>query len=440
MNEVISLVAFFLALFTCFASMPTIMKRMRKAGIVGADAHKRGRPEIPEMGGVGILIGLTAGITVAVLLLPERAWVLLSFLAVVLLAGAVGAYDDLKPLNARVKPVLTALAGLPILLVPNAYDPHMILPIIGRTRLTIVYPLLILPAIAVTANAVNMIDIFNGAMPGTSSVIVTILLISSIFLGRGDATILCMALLGCLLAFYYFNRYPARTFAGDVGSLSVGAAIGAIAIIGQLEVIAVVAFMPQILDAFYKLSSIGRLYEHREVPHPTLVLDDERLVANPDPRAPISLTRMILARGALREQEILRLFIILATVSCALALLTAYIMYPDAMLLLAIVGATTILLGLAFTSGDPTIFRRILDFVYVMLFAWFSMIFGVWLIDALIVPIDFGLPGWWGALLTSMVEVGISALLVLLWLWLWRRLVRVTFWRTLKRNKQVQVT
>jgi len=434
MNEVISVVAFFLALATCFASMPTIMRRMRKAGIVGADAHKRGRPEIPEMGGVGILIGLTAGITVAALLSPERAWVLLSFLAVVLLAGAVGAYDDLKPLNARVKPVLTALAGLPILFM-GTYDPHMVLPIIGRTRLTIVYPLLILPAIAVTANAVNMIDIFNGAMPGTSSVIVTILLLSSIFLGRGDATILCAALIGCLLAFYYFNRYPARTFAGDVGSLSVGAAIGAIAIIGQLEVIAVVAFMPQILDAYYKLSSMGRLYEHREVPHPTLVLDDERLVANPDPKAPISLTRTILARGALREQEILRLFIILATVSGALALLTAYTMYPDARLLLVIMGATPILLGLALKSGEPTIFRRILDFVYVMLFAWSSLVFGVWLIDAFIVPIDFGLPGWWGTLLTGIVKVGISALLVLLWLWLWRRLVRVTFWRTLKRNQ-----
>ena len=434
MNEVISVVAFFLALATCFASMPTIMRRMRKAGIVGADAHKRGRPEIPEMGGVGILIGLTAGITVAALLSPERAWVLLSFLAVVLLAGAVGAYDDLKPLNARVKPVLTALAGLPILFM-GTYDPHMVLPIIGRTRLTIVYPLLILPAIAVTANAVNMIDIFNGAMPGTSSVIVTILLLSSIFLGRGDATILCAALIGCLLAFYYFNRYPARTFAGDVGSLSVGAAIGSIAIIGQLEIIAVVAFMPQIVDAFYKLSSIGRLYEHREVPHPTLVLDDERLVANPDPKAPISLTRMILARGALREQEILRLFIILATVSGALALLTAYTMYPDARLLLVIMGATPILLGLALKSGEPTIFRRILDFVYVMLFAWSSLVFGVWLIDAFIVPIDFGLPGWWGTLLTGIVKVGISALLVLFWLWLWRRLVRVTFWRTLKRNQ-----
>jgi len=435
MNEVVSVAAFFLALVTCFASMPTIMKRMKKAGIVGADAHKRGRPEIPEMGGVGILIGLTVSITVTALLLPERAWILLSFLAVVLLAGAVGAYDDLKPLNARVKPFLTALAGLPILLVPDAYDPRMVLPIIGRTRLTIVYPLLILPSIAVTANAVNMIDIFNGAMPGTSVVIVTILLLSSIFLGRGDATILCAALIGCLLAFYYFNRYPARTFAGDVGSLSVGAAIGAIAIIGQLEIIAVIAFMPQIVDAFYKLSSMGRLYEHREAPHPTLVLDDERIVANPDPRAPISLTRMILARGALREQEILRLFTILAIISGALALLTAYIMYLDERLLLIMFSLLPSLFSLAFTSGDPTIFRRILDFVYVMLFAWSSLVFGVWLIDAFIVPMDFGLSGWWGTLLTGIVKAGISALLGLLWLWLWGRLVRVTFWRTLKRNK-----
>ncbi len=73
--------------------------------------------------------------------------------------------------------------------------------------------------------------------------------------------------------------------------------------------------------------------------------------------------------------------------------------------------------------------RRILDFVYVLLFAWASMIFGVWLIDVFIVPIDLG-----NAFLTGFAKVTVSALLVLVWLWLWRDLVRTNFWRALRKK------
>ena len=58
-------------------------------------------------------------------------------------------------------------------------------------------------------------------------------------------------LLAVLLAFYYFNRYPAKVFDGDTGSLAVGAALGALAILGRIETVVVVALIPHIMNAFY---------------------------------------------------------------------------------------------------------------------------------------------------------------------------------------------
>ena len=163
-------------------------------------------------------------------------------------------------------------------------------------------------------------------MSGTSSVLTLTLLASAIIFRSQDAIILSCTLLGVLLAFFYYNRYPSRVFSGDVGSLSVGAALGAIAIIGRLEVVAVVAFIPHIMNAFYGLSTIGRLYERREVNRPITVLEDGKLMASSDPKAPLTLARFVLARGPLHEYETSLIFITLSAISGLLALITAYMM------------------------------------------------------------------------------------------------------------------
>jgi len=321
-NEFVTLIVGFIV---SLLSMPLVMKFMKKKGIVGIDVHKKSKPVIPEMGGIAVIIGIAASVTIASVLTPEKTRLLLSFLASTLIAGVVGAIDDLKPLSARVKPFLTLFSGMPILMLCT-YDPRgPIFPIIGRTRLTIVYPILIIVALAVTSNAVNMMDPFNGTMSGTCTVITVTLLISSFILGRNDGILLSLCILGPLLVLYLFNRYPAKVFPGDVGSLSVGAALGAIAILGHLEAVAIVAFAPQIMNGFYGLSTMGRLYERREAARPVVLLDDERLMATPDPEAPLTLARIILAHGPLYEYEAARVIIILSIISGILAIFTAYL-------------------------------------------------------------------------------------------------------------------
>jgi len=322
LNEITLLLSGFIV---TFISLPFLMDYAKKRGIVGRDAHKINHPLIPEMGGISIVFGLVTSSIVGIYLFPDKLEMFLSFVFTILIAGIIGFIDDLKPLNARVKPLLTAFAGVPIYLL-RTYTPSIVFPFIGGTRLTRVYPLLLPIVMAVTSNAVNMMDPFNGVMAGSSSIITVTLLVAALILGKSEGVILCVALLGVLLAFFYFNNYPSRVFSGDVGSLSVGAALGAIAVLGRLEVVAVVAFMPQIMNAFYGLSTIGHLYERREVARPTRLMEDGRMRARADPKAPITLARFILARGPLKENEAALVFMVLSVISGGLALVTAYMM------------------------------------------------------------------------------------------------------------------
>lgn len=315
---------FFVSAFVTSYLTPVIAQRMAKTGIMGIDVHKLDKPKIPERCGLSILIGLIAASLVVMAAFPSFLTVASSFLLVVLLTGLIGFFDDHGVIGPRLKPLLTAMAGLPIILL-GTFDPHPLLPIVGKTRLTIIYPLLIFFAIAVPANAVNMMDPLNGVMSGTCSIVSFLLLVCLVFLGRWDAAFLCAGLFGCLLAFYRYNRFPSKVFSGNVGSLTVGAAIGAIVVIGRLEAIGVVALMPHIMNAFYGLASVGRLFERKEiVSRPIRVLSDGRLAASSDPEAPITLTRTILAEGPKKEEEIVNVFLLLTAFSCLLALITMF--------------------------------------------------------------------------------------------------------------------
>jgi len=325
---IIACIVFLTSLGATWVCTPYAMKKMREARITGVDAHKPSKPVLPEMGGISILIGLSITVVLTYFLLPGFQVESLVFLAVVLIAGLIGAVDDLRVLHPIAKPILTALACLPILIF-QTYWPHPLIPLVGHhgVRLTLVYPLLIPLAIAIPANAVNMMDPLNGVMAGTCSIVVVVLFICAILFGHYETAILCAGFLGCLVAFYWYNKYPARVFAGDVGSLAVGAGIGALAVIGRLEVVGIIALMPQIMNSFYGLVSMKGFYERREiVARPIVVLKSGRLAASKDPKAPITLTRMLLAECPLTEPAMIRLFFILSAFCGGLAILTAVIM------------------------------------------------------------------------------------------------------------------
>ena len=128
-------------------------------GFIVKDYHKQSKPLIPSPGGPAIIISIA--ISEIILYYFTSDIRIISILTVLLISGFIGLIDDWKSLSGNFKTFLLISASLPIFFF-NSYDPALIVPFIGSTRLTLLYPFLILIAIPVTANTVNTIDVFNG--------------------------------------------------------------------------------------------------------------------------------------------------------------------------------------------------------------------------------------------------------------------------------------
>jgi len=318
-------ITFIATFIATFAATPIVAKLMRSRGITGVDIHKLAKSEVPEMCGLAILIGLAVGSIAYCLTMPLAVREAAAFIGTVLIAGAIGIIDDLHPLGARIKPVLTAFACVPILIL-GTYVPYPEIPLYGPVRLTIVYPILIPIALAVTSNSINMMDVMNGAMPGTVAIVAFTMVGILLWAGELRTATLAGGLLAAMLAFFYFNRYPSKVFDGDTGSLSVGAALGALAILGRVEAVMVVALIPQIMNSFYGLSSVRGLRERREIrQRPTQLLDNGMLQASNVKGAPVTLARLILAAGPMGEKDVVRAMMILTAVSSLLAAATYWL-------------------------------------------------------------------------------------------------------------------
>ncbi|MES2178570.1 MAG: phospho-N-acetylmuramoyl-pentapeptide-transferase [Gemmatimonadota bacterium] len=110
------------------------------------------------------------------------------------------------------------------------------------------------------STAVNFTDGLDGLAAGTSAISFATLAIFAYLIGRTDAstylgifylrnsgelTIYCLAMAGALIGFLWYNTYPAQVFMGDTGSLALGGAIGAVAILLKSEFLLVfVACVP----------------------------------------------------------------------------------------------------------------------------------------------------------------------------------------------------
>jgi len=83
--------------------------------------------------------------------------------------------------------------------------------------------------------------------------------------GAGELAVLCGAMVGAGLGFLWFNTYPAQVFMGDVGSLSLGGALGTIAVITKQEIVLVIVggiFVVEALSVIFQVTSF-RLYGKR---------------------------------------------------------------------------------------------------------------------------------------------------------------------------------
>lgn len=287
------------------------------------DYHKPERNLVPHPGGIAILAGLVIPELILFAITQELG--ILAIALTTLIAGIIGLTDDFRTLGGVIKPLLLIIAALPILIL-STYSTILDFPLFGATRLTLIYPILVLIAIPVTTNTINTIDVLNGVVSGFTIIASIPMFIALVIIGKPIIAIAMMPLIFASLAFFIFHRFPSRVFPGDSGTLSLGAMFGAVAIVGGIEVIGMIAILPAILNSFFFLSSARGFVEHRKIKvRPTVVMDDGRLAAEKSREAPVTLVRLIVADGPLGEMKIASSIFKLTAFSAILAIALAFL-------------------------------------------------------------------------------------------------------------------
>jgi UDP-N-acetylmuramyl pentapeptide phosphotransferase/UDP-N-acetylglucosamine-1-phosphate transferase len=313
-----------IAFFTVYFMTPSLIKYLHKKNLVVRDIHKKGEVMVVRPGGPVILAGIITSEIVLYAFLQMNE--ILAILITSFLAFVVGYVDDRKGMGGWFKPLGLALAALPIIFL-GVYDSDLAFPLFGEVQIPILYLVIVFFMIIITGNTINSIDVANGIASGFMVIASLSLSVALVILQNYEIAIATLPLVFVSLAFYKYHKIPSKIFPGDSGALTLGAMYGAIAIVGQVEVVAAVALLPAILNSFLFLASVKKIVDHRELNEkPVELTNDFKLKATKNIRARISLVRLIVANTALSEKEVGNVIFKLALFSAGLAIITAFMM------------------------------------------------------------------------------------------------------------------
>lgn len=259
LGGMVLLISFFSSLFLT----KTWIKVAKKSGLVGKDMNKKDEKDVPEGGGIAIVLSFSLGLLMLVFLktfyfnTSTHMIEILTVIVSILLAGILGFVDDIlgwkKGLKRWQKPILTVPIAIP-LMVLNAGQSIMSIPFIGPVDFGIIYPLLIIPiGIVGASNGFNMIAGLNGLESGMGCLILGTLSTIAFFNQNYWISFTSLLMVFSILGFLIFNRYPSRIFPGDSMTYSTGALIAIIAILGDMEKIAIILFIPYFIELVLKM-------------------------------------------------------------------------------------------------------------------------------------------------------------------------------------------
>lgn len=275
------------AFLICYLLGPWVIQRLRRMQVGqyiredGPQSHHQ-KAGTPTMGGLLILLAVTISTLLWANLTNAYMWIALG---TTLGFGLIGFLDDYlkqvkkqnKGLGVRSKFGLQFLfsvgCGLCLYGLPD-FDTVVTIPFIKELSpdLGIGYLVLALLVIVGTSNAVNLTDGLDGLAIGPTIVAAVTYMVFAYVTGHirfsqylqlnyvagcGEVAIFCGSLAGAGLGFLWFNAYPADVFMGDTGSLSLGAALGSVALLTKQEILLIIVGGLFVVEALSVIFQVG---------------------------------------------------------------------------------------------------------------------------------------------------------------------------------------
>jgi len=262
------LISFVLMLY----SLPKWIKKCQQVGLLWEDMNKYSRNKnVAASGGVVVVMSFVLGV---LFYIAVRTFILdidgvginiFALLSVILILALVGFVDDIlgwtsKGLSIRFRLFLVFAASIPLVVI-NAGSSIINFPFLNFIDVGLFYPLVLIPlGIAGASTTYNFLAGFNGLEAGQGIIILSFLSFVAFLTGSSWLSIVGLCMVASLIVFYFYNKYPAKVFPGDVLTYSIGALIAGMAILGNFEKIAVFVFMLYIAETGLKLR--GGLKKH----------------------------------------------------------------------------------------------------------------------------------------------------------------------------------
>jgi phospho-N-acetylmuramoyl-pentapeptide-transferase len=278
------------AFFICFLLGPWIIRKLSGLQVAGT----------PTMGGLLIVFSIVASTLLWSDLTNYFTWIVLF---VIISYGLVGFIDDYlmqikkrnKGLNVRNKLMLqfglALITGYLVYASPD-FSTQVTIPFFKKLSPDLGWGYILFAAFVIVgaSNAVNLTDGLDGLAIGPVIIAAATYMIFAYVaghikiadylqinyvVGSGEVAILCGTLAGAGMGFLWFNSYPAQIFMGDVGSLSLGAGLGTIAVITKQEILLVLVgglFVVEALSVifqvgFFKMTSGRRIFKMAPLHH-----------------------------------------------------------------------------------------------------------------------------------------------------------------------------
>ena len=293
------------AFLICFFLGPWVIRKLTMMQVGqyiredGPESHFQ-KAGTPTMGGTLILFSVIVSTLLWTNLVNPYVWIVL---LVTFGNGMIGFADDYlmqvkkrsKGLTARGKLILQVIValitGLLVYSRPD-FDTQVTVPFFKNIApdLGWGYVLFAVLVIVGTSNAVNLTDGLDGLAIGPAIIVaVTYMVLAYVaghikiaeylqinyVAGSAEITVFCGALAGAGFGFLWFNAYPAQVFMGDVGSLSLGAALGSVAVITKQEILLALVgglFVVEALSVifqvgYYKMTHGRRIFKMAPLHH-----------------------------------------------------------------------------------------------------------------------------------------------------------------------------
>jgi phospho-N-acetylmuramoyl-pentapeptide-transferase len=275
------------AMVIAFVLGPWLIRKLQSLQIgqpireLGPDSHQV-KQGTPTMGGVLILLSVVVSTLLWANLTSEYIWYLLMATAGFGFIGFLDDYQKLAGKSSRGVPAKARLAAeiaialfISVCMYLNpGFSSSISLPFFKTVLpdLGLGYVALSTFIIVGAANAVNLTDGLDGLAIGPATICFLTYLLFAYFAGNvriagylqipyvsgtGELAVFCGAMVGAGIGFLWFNSYPAQIFMGDVGSLSLGGALGTLAVSTKQEILLAIVGGIFVLETISVIFQVG---------------------------------------------------------------------------------------------------------------------------------------------------------------------------------------